>query len=105
MKDPISDDEDDINVIRELSYKKVLKHRFDHHPYDRNTGEKFSWWSTDISYFPCCCSSLVGSKNWVTPAAKEIGLGPSIFLMTMKAFSYLFLLFFLLNIPLMFFYL
>jgi len=48
---------------------------------------------------------LIGSDNkWVTNEAREIGIGPTLFLMTQKAFAYLFIVFFILNLPLMFFY-
>ena len=104
LQDAVSDDDDNLNIARNLSYKKVKKHIYDNHPFDRQTGDRFKWYSADISYFPCCCSSLTSSPKWVTECAKEIGLGPAIFLMTQKAFSYLFLLFFLLNLPLLFFY-
>jgi hypothetical protein len=41
---------------------------------------------------------------WVTPTAVEIGLGPTLFLMTMKAFFWMFVLFSILNIPLILLY-
>ena len=43
-------------------------------------------------------------STWVTPCAREIGLGPTLFIMTHKALLYLFLFFFAVNFPLMFFY-
>jgi hypothetical protein len=46
----------------------------------------------------------VKKSTWVTPCAREIGLGPTLFIMTHKALTYLFLFFFAINIPLIFFY-
>jgi hypothetical protein len=48
-----------------------------------------------------CC---INRAKWVTPAAREIGIGPTLFLMTNKAFAYLFLFFVILNVPLFYFY-
>ena len=73
------------------------------HPMDRKNKIKFPWWSSDINFLPCCKSQIKKSQ-WVTPVAKEIGLGPTLFLMTQKAFMYLFLLFLILSLPLFFFY-
>jgi hypothetical protein len=46
----------------------------------------------------------VKKSEWVTPCAREIGLGPTLFIMTHKALAWLFTFFFIINIPLMFFY-
>ena len=73
------------------------------HPRDRKNKKKFDWWTSDISFLPCC-KSQVKKSQWVTPVAKEIGLGPTLFLMTQKALTYLFLLFLILSFPLFFFY-
>ena len=35
LRDPVSDDDDDPNIARNLSYKKVKKHVYDSHPFDR----------------------------------------------------------------------
>jgi len=43
-------------------------------------------------------------SNWVTPCAREIGLGPTVFVMSHKALLWLFLFLFAINVPLMFFY-
>lgn len=40
----------------------------------------------------------------MTPAAREIGIGPTLFLMTQKSFAYLFAFFIILNSPLFFYY-
>lgn len=48
-----------------------------------------------------CC---INKAKWVTPAAREIGIGPTLFLMTNKAFAYLFLFFIVLNSPLFYYY-
>lgn len=47
----------------------------------------------------------IKKTEWVTPCAKEIGLGPTLFLMTMRAFFFLFAFFAIINIPLFLFYL
>jgi hypothetical protein len=73
------------------------------HPMDRKNKIKFPWWSSDIKILPLSKSQIKKSQ-WVTPVAKEIGLGPTLFLMTQKAFTYLFLLFLVLSLPLFFFY-
>lgn len=70
---------------------------------DREEKERFHWWHADISYLPLFASKIKKSE-WVTPCAKEIGLGPTLFLMTMKAFFWIFCLLAILNIPLMIFY-
>jgi len=49
--------------------------------------------------------SRINKTEWVTPVAKEIGLGPTLFLMTMKAFFWFFAILAILNIPLFMFYL
>jgi hypothetical protein len=56
-----------------------------------------------LSYIPVCKGSIKSTK-WITPCAKEIGLGPVLFLHTQKAFAYLFALFLVINLPLFFFY-
>jgi len=98
-------DEDDPNLIKPLSYKKVQVHKYDNHPRDRHNKEEFKWWcDADISYIPFFCDPLVDQEEWVTPVAREIGLGPTLFLMTLRAFMWLFLFFTIINIPLMIFY-
>ena len=47
---------------------------------------------------------MIKKTEWVTPPAKGIGLGPILFHHSMKVFTYLFLFFALLSIPLMTFY-
>ena len=93
------------NVVGPLSYQKVQVHKYDSHPRDRYNQEEFKGWcDADISYIPFWCDPLVWQDEWVTPVAREIGLGPTLFLMTLKAFMWLFLFFTVLNIPLMIFY-
>ena len=48
-----------------------------------------------------CC---INKARWVTPAAREIGIGPTLFLMTQKAFAYMFAFFVIINLPIFFFY-
>ena len=40
----------------------------------------------------------------MTPTAQELGLGPTLFLMTMKAFFWMFVLFTIVNLPLIVLY-
>ena len=74
------------------------------HPRDPETGEPFSWWNADIKYMPLFQMQIKKSE-WVTEEARKIGLGPVLFLHSMKALAYLFLFFSLINIPLLMFYL
>jgi hypothetical protein len=87
-----------------LSYAKVQAHIYANHPRDREEKTKFDWYNVNISYLPLFASKIKKTE-WVTPCAKEIGLGPTLFLMTMKAFFFLFAFFAIINIPLFFFYL
>jgi hypothetical protein len=51
--------------------------------------------------------SLPASKRWVkktSEMAKQIGVGPALFLMSTRAFSWFFLFLTILNIPVMLFY-
>jgi hypothetical protein len=57
-----------------------------------------------LKYMPLA-SFQVKKSEWVTEAARAIGLGPVLYLHTMKALTYLFLFFTLLNVPLLLFYL
>ena len=70
---------------------------------DRVGRRDFDWWNCDLSYIPLFEGSIK-KKNWVTPVARELGVGTSLFLMTMRAFAWLFFFFFIINIPLMMFY-
>lgn len=88
--------------VEDLSYVKTQKHIFDAHPRDRVEHRKWRWCWLSIKYLPLpwCCNRLKPTR-WVTEPAKEIGLGATLFLMTNKAFFWLFLLFTLINIPLL----
>lgn len=92
----------DLNWVGPLSYKRVKRHQFIMHPRNRATRQPFDWWSCEMSYLPLY--SFAKKSQWITPAARELGVGSSIFLLTQKAFAWLFLVLFLLNMPLMFFY-
>ena len=48
--------------------------------------------------------SQINEANWVTKDAKQLGLGPTLYLFTMKALAYMFLVFAILSLPLMIFY-
>lgn len=104
--DPDEEDEKqyiDDNYITHLSYKRVKRHQYRTHPRNRMTKKAYGCCEADISYIPLCMCCINKSK-WVTPAAREIGIGPTLFLMTQKAFAYLFAIFLLINLPLFFFY-
>ena len=64
-----------------LSYKKCKENEFKFHPRDRENKCKFNWLTVDLSYLPLC-QGCVKKNDWVTECAKEIGLGPTLFLMT-----------------------
>lgn len=104
--DPDEDDEKqyiDDNYITHLSYKKVKMHQYRTHPRNRSTGKIYPCCEADISFIPICMC-CVNRARWVTPAAREIGIGPTLFLMTQKAFAYLFAVFIVINSPLFFYY-
>jgi hypothetical protein len=73
------------------------------HPRDPETNEPYDWWDADIKHIPIYKKQIKKSE-WVSQPAKDIGLGPVLFLHTMKAFAYLFCFFTILNIPLFMFY-
>jgi len=64
-----------------LSYKRVKKNEYVFHPRNRIDKSKFAWRSVEIKYIPLC-TCLIKKKEWITDVAREIGLGPSLFLMT-----------------------
>ena len=73
------------------------------HPRNLETKEPYSWWDAEIKFTPLMASHIKKSE-WVTSEAKSMSLGQVLFLHCMKAFAYLFLLFTILNLPLMLFY-
>lgn len=73
------------------------------HPRDPETKKDYDWWNADISFLPLF-KKQVKITEWVTPEAKAIGLGPVLYLHTMKVFAWLFVFFTILNIPLFMFY-
>jgi hypothetical protein len=93
----------DLNYVGPLSYRKVKRHQFVSHPRDRVKRKEFEFWNSEMSYIPLYLSSIKRSQ-WVTNVAREVGVGPSLFLMTQKAFAWLFIILFLINIPVMMFY-
>jgi len=96
--------EDDARDVPKLSYKAVKEWQSKMHPRDReNDYAEFDWFSADLKYLPISLG-CINKTEWVTPEARAIGLGPTLFLYTMKAFAYLFLFFFLINLPIVFFY-
>mmetsp|Transcript_38813 Transcript_38813/g.58999 ORF Transcript_38813/g.58999 Transcript_38813/m.58999 type:complete len:173 (+) Transcript_38813:1237-1755(+) len=95
--------DDNSTSMMPLSYKKVKAYQEKMHPRDPETKAAFPWFDTDISFLPMT-SKMIKKTEWVTEGAKGIGLGPTLFLFTMKAFIYMFLVFIILSIPLMMFY-
>jgi hypothetical protein len=73
------------------------------HPRNPENHEPWYWWDADIKYIPIFGCQIKKSE-WVTPEAKSMSLGQTMFLHMMKGFTYLFIIFFCLNLPLMFFY-
>ena len=73
------------------------------HPRDPETKEPFDWFGADIKYLPLL-EGQIKKTEWVTPPAKAIGLGPVLYLHTMKAFAYLFGFFALINLPIILLY-
>jgi hypothetical protein len=86
-----------------LSYSKVKRHQYRFHPRDREEKKKFAPFGADISFLPIS-SAQIKKEEWVTNCAREIGLGPALFIMTQKAFMYLFLILVIINLPLFFFF-
>jgi hypothetical protein len=62
--------------------------------------KKWNWWGSKIKYLPLPGCKVKASR-WITEPAKEIGLGATLFLMTHKAFAWVFLLFAIINMPLL----
>lgn len=96
--------DDETTPAGQLSYKAVKEWQNKMHPRDPETKEPYSWWDADLKYMPLFACQVKKSE-WVTEEARAIGLGPVLFLHTMKALAYLFLFFSLVNIPLFMFYL
>jgi len=97
------EEDDDVNPPRKLSYTKIKAYQAKMHPRDQETKEPFPWWSSELGFMPIL-DSQVNEAEWVTKEAKELGLGPVLYLYTMKALAYMFLVFTILNIPLFMFY-
>jgi len=70
---------------------------------EKDIVEPYNWWDADLKYMPLS-SCQIKNSEWVTDEARAIGLGPVLFLFTMKAWAYLFLFFSLINIPLFMLY-
>lgn len=91
------------NGLGNLSYSRVKRHQYKFHPRDRREKKKFAPFGADLSFLPVS-TCQINKSEWVTPCAREIGLGPTLFIMTQKAFMYLFLVLTVINIPLFAFY-
>lgn len=62
-----------------------------------NGGKKFGICDS-VGYLKCC------GKAEITELAKEIGVGPALFLMSTKSLTIFFLLISIINVPVYFFY-
>ena len=81
-----------------------MEHIVNTHPRDSKNGEikEFSFWDDTGNY-----SLFPFSKNYapqISNLAQEIGIGPSMFLLTIKKLILYFTLLTIINIPLFFFY-
>ena len=123
LREPDEQD-DDPNLVKGLSYRQVQVHADEMHPRDRRESRRrhkpgdasvkmagdyrllrrWDWCEADIGYIPFWCDPLHAKEEWVTPCAREIGLGPTLFLMTLKAFMWLFLFFSVIHLPLFMLY-
>lgn len=86
-----------------MSYKKVKQWQATIHPRHPETKEPYHWWDADVKYVPVFAQQIK-KKDWITEEARQIGLGAVLYLFTMKALAYLFLLIAIINIPLFMFY-
>ena len=73
------------------------------HPRNPETHEPWKWFDADIKYIPLLASQIKKSE-WVTNEAKSMSLGQTLYLHLMKAFAYLFIIYAIMNFPLMLFY-
>ena len=94
-----------MNFEESISYTKLVRHIQNWHPTKIVKGQD----STSVETFSICedIGSLPMSnccRRKTTDMAKQIGIGPSIFLMTTKALSWFFLLMTILNTPVFIFY-
>ena len=64
-----------------LSYSKVKRHQYKFHPRDREQKQKFAPFGADIKFFPIS-QCQIKKDDWVTKCAREIGLGPTLFILT-----------------------
>lgn len=80
------------------TYSKMIAHKNLVHP--RIDGKKFGCCAS-LGYYPICCCK----QQPISKMAKEIGVGPTIFLMSTARLGWFFVLLSILNIPLyLFFY-
>ena len=70
----------DLNWVGALSYKKVKRHQYVMHPRNRATRQELDWWGCEMSYIPL--HPFRKKAQWITPAARELGVGGSLFLLT-----------------------
>ena len=93
--------------VETISYGKLLSHIAAVHP--RENGKVFSC-CVDIGCFPCCYwnKKPIGVEGVevveIAEVNKQIGLGPTLFMMLTKSLSYFFLLMTILNLPIMWLY-
>lgn len=74
-----------------ISFIDLKRHIIAYHPHDND--ERFNIYN-DLGDYPGCCS-----EGSVRPMAKEIGLGPSLFLISTRKLMCFFFLIAVLNLP------
>ncbi len=94
----------------ELSYIKLVNHINLNHP-STEEGERFSIceYIGSFPFFFCCFKTKTNTRLAVEEidiprVAQQLGLGPTLFLMTTKSLAWLFFLLTLLNTPILIFY-
>lgn len=79
-----------------ISYVKLLRHIENHHPCKNVDSNKVKFNFCDhLGSLPFCCC---GSRK-VSEMAQQIGIGPTLFLMSTKALSWFFFFLTLVNAP------
>lgn len=92
-----------MNIDDKPSYLKLMKHISSMHPRKElnDTGGKKFGICDELGFYPLCCCK----QRAVSPMAKEIGLGPTMFLISAKTLAWFFVVLTILNVPTyMFFY-
>jgi hypothetical protein len=87
--------EDDDDNLDEINYKNFEAYIKAIHP--RHEGKKFGICDS-VGYLNCC------GKAKITELAKEIGIGPALFLMSTKSLAIFFFIITIINAPVFMFY-